>query len=538
MAPTDKDFVVAIELGSSKISGIAGKKKDGTMHILAYAEEKTTACVKRGIIYNIEKTCQSVNNIIERLEADLKTKITRAYIGIGGQSVRSYKCIVKRNLLTQSYITNEVIDSIHDESYEIPYSDCEVLENYPQEYIVDQNIVTDPVGVMGTNIEGEYLNVISRTKLRSNIRTCFANTTVALADDFMLSAYLLANNVLTDAEKRSGCVLVDLGAGTTTVVVYKNNILRHLVTIPLGSNNITQDLATLQLDETEAEEVKLKYGAAYVEESDINEEQEARVYTTSDGRTIEISKIQLIVEARINEIIANVRKQIVNSNYGDKLLAGIILTGGGSNMKNIDKAFLSEIKVDKVRIAKTVNQPIVKTESLANRKFDNGMNNTLLSLLLSGEMSCGGDAVDDVAKTVGPDDERRDQLNKEREDIARREAETAQQLDGIKALIRINIDKVQSAEEELEKNGKNKTTRLQVEELVNTALDVIGNEYEECVSLLNGKDKYKQSLKEGAELAKILKDSVDKLADKLAEVKKNNSLWTRFTRMMSDIVNE
>ncbi|MCM1311709.1 MAG: cell division protein FtsA [Bacteroides sp.] len=538
MAPTDKDFIVAIELGSSKISGIAGQKKDGTMQILAYAEEKTTACVKRGIVYNIEKTTQCVNNIIEKLENDLKTKIARAYIGIGGQSVRSYKCVVKRNLLTQSYITNEVIDSIHDESYEIPFADCEVLENYPQEYVVDQNVITDPVGVMGTNIEGEYLNVISRTKLRNNIRTCFANTNVSIADDCMLAPCLLANNVLTDAEKRSGCVLVDLGAGTTTVVVYKNNIIRHLATIPLGSNNITQDLATLQLDESEAEEIKLRYGAAYIEEEDINEELETRVYATSDGRTIEISKIQLIVEARINEIIANVREQIVISNYGDKLLAGIILTGGGSNMRNIDKAFLSNIKVDKVRIAKIVNQPIQKVASLAKHKFDDGMNNTLVSLLLSGEMSCGGDAVDEPAKPADPDEDRRELIRKEQEEAARREAETAQKFDGIKALIRANINKVQDAEKVLDKNGKDKKVRMQVDETVNSSLDVLGSEYDECVAALAGKDKYKQSLKEAAELAEILKKCVEELADKLAKAKKDNSLWGRFTRVMGDLVNE
>ena len=106
MTNSDKDFIVAIELGSSKISGIAGKKKDGTMQVLAYAEEKTAGCIKRGVVYNIEKTYQSINTIIQKLEAVLKTKITRAYIGLGGQSMRSYKCVIKRNLLTQSYITN------------------------------------------------------------------------------------------------------------------------------------------------------------------------------------------------------------------------------------------------------------------------------------------------------------------------------------------------------------------------------------------------------------------------------------------------
>ena len=109
---TDKDFIVAIELGSSKIAGIAGRKKDGTMHVLAYAEEKTTDCVKRGVVYNIEKTYQCINTVVSKLETVLKTKITRAYVGVGGQSLRSFNTVVKRNMLTQSYITNETIDSI------------------------------------------------------------------------------------------------------------------------------------------------------------------------------------------------------------------------------------------------------------------------------------------------------------------------------------------------------------------------------------------------------------------------------------------
>ena len=178
MTNSDKDFIVAIELGSSKISGIAGKKKDGTMQVLAYAEEKTAGCIKRGVVYNIEKTYQSINTIIQKLEAVLKTKITRAYIGLGGQSMRSYKCVIKRNLLTQSYITNELIDAIRQESCEIPFNDYEMLENFPQEYVVDSSVIADPVGVMGTNIEGEFLDVIAKNTLRANIETVFANVGV------------------------------------------------------------------------------------------------------------------------------------------------------------------------------------------------------------------------------------------------------------------------------------------------------------------------------------------------------------------------
>ena len=153
----------------------------------------------------------------------------------------------------------EAIDALRQESYEIPFSDYEVLENFPQEYVIDQNTVADPVGVMGTNVDGEFLDIIAKQKMRSNIQTVFANTDIEIADT-LISPLELAENILADSEKRSGCVLIDLGAETTTVLVYKNNIVRYLVTIPLGMNNVNKDLATIQLDDAEAEEIKLKYG--------------------------------------------------------------------------------------------------------------------------------------------------------------------------------------------------------------------------------------------------------------------------------------
>ena len=170
------------------------------MRILAYAEDDTAGCIKRGAVYNIEKTYQSVNNIIKKLESTLNTKISRAYVGIGGQSMRSYKSIIKRNLLTQSFISNELIDAISQESQEIPYSEYEVMDNFPQEFIVDSNSISDtPVGVMGTNVEGEFLNIIAKTKLRTNVETVFANANMEIAEQ-LIAPLQLANNVLTDAE--------------------------------------------------------------------------------------------------------------------------------------------------------------------------------------------------------------------------------------------------------------------------------------------------------------------------------------------------
>ncbi len=539
MTNSDKDFIVAIELGSSKISGIAGKKKDGTMHILAYAEEKTAGCVKRGVVYNIEKTYQSVNTIIAKLEAVLKTKITRAYVGLGGQSMRSYKCIIKRNLLTQSYITNEAIDAIRQESYEIPFNDYEVLENFPQEYVVDSSVIADPVGVMGTNIEGEFLDVIAKTNLRTNIDTVFANVGVDIAEG-LISPLQLANNVLTDAEKRSGCALIDLGADTTTLVVYKNNIVRYLVTIPLGSNNINKDLSTLPIDEAETEDVKLKYGDA-CQEFEASEESETQYYTTSDGRQIDVNTIKTVAESRMGEIIANVSSQIINSDYSGKLLAGIVITGGGSNMKNIVKAFTKNTKIDKVRVANKVNQVVVKTSNASNFSMDSVETTTIISLLLAGTVPCGGEDIGrapDIFDQQTKDEERR-KRQEEAEAAAKAEEQDAIAFDGIKSEIRSAIDKVRKQNEEVKKYGSDKKVRLRAKDLSLNILDeTIGEKYEKAAQALQSKDKFKQSLKEGADLAELLKVAVDELTTSVNKANKENSFWGRTKGWISDIVSE
>lgn len=536
MTTSDKDFIVAIELASSKIKGVAGQKKDGTMQILAYAEDDTAGCIKRGAVYNIEKTYQSVNNIIHKLESVLNTKISRAYVGIGGQSMRSYKSIIKRNLLTQSFISNELIDAISQESQEIPYSDYEVMDNYPQEFIIDSNSISDtPVGVMGTNVEGEFLNIIAKTKLRTNVETVFANANMEIAEQLILPLQL-ANNVLTDAEKRSGCALVDLGADTTTLVVYKNNIVRYLVTIPLGSNNINKDLATLPIDEAETEEVKLKYGDA-CQDTERVEDAEIQTYTTSDGRTFDVTLIKNVIEARMGEIIANVNNQIINSDYSGKLLAGLVITGGGSNMKNIVDAFTKSTKIDKVRIANKVNQSIIKTENAGAIVLDKAENTSILSLLLGGTEPCGGEGLDNTQAMI--DQQAKEADRQRRQEEAEAEAKDAMAFDKVKNGIRNAYDDVQKQITELNKYGSDKAVRQKAKNLSLKVLDAtIGDEYANAAKALEGKDKFKQSLREGAELAEKLKVEVDKLIELVNIKNKENSFIGRISRALSDLVSE
>jgi cell division protein FtsA len=190
--------------------------------------------------------------------------------------------------------------------------------------------------------------------------------------------------VLTEAEKRSGCALVDLGSDTTTVSVYSKNLLRHLAVIPLGANNITKDIASLQMEESDAEKMKIKYASAYTDNNDIDNNMK---YSIDQDRQVEVRKFIEIVEGRLEEIIANVWCQ-VPEDYCDKLLGGIILTGGGSNLKNIEKAFQNYTHIDKIRIAKFVTQTI--TSSIPEINAHDGRLNTVLGLLAKGDINCAG----------------------------------------------------------------------------------------------------------------------------------------------------
>ena len=216
---------------------------------------------------------------------------------------------------------------------------------------------------------------------------CFETAGISVAEMY-LAPLALADSVLTEAEKRSGCALVDIGADTTTVSVYSKNILRHLAVIPLGSNNITKDIATLQMEESDAERMKLKYASAFTDNNEIDNDLK---YSIDTERQIESRKFIEIVEGRLEEIIENVWFQIP-SDYYDKLLGGIIITGGGSNMKNIEKAFSNHTHVDKIRIAKFVTQTIISNND--DIKSHNGMMNTLLGLLAKGDINCAGGAID------------------------------------------------------------------------------------------------------------------------------------------------
>ena len=184
-----KDFIVAIEIGSSKITGIAGRKNtDGSISILAVAKETPSSCVKKGVVYNLDRTVQCLNSIVSKLKTTLKAEIAYAYVGVGGQSTRSIENVITRELPNDTIVSQDMVDSLMDANRSMDYPDADIIEAITLEYKLGQQYQIDPVGVPCTHLEGHFLNILWRNSNYRNLKKCFSNAGIAIADNVCFSA--------------------------------------------------------------------------------------------------------------------------------------------------------------------------------------------------------------------------------------------------------------------------------------------------------------------------------------------------------------
>ncbi|MBO4551440.1 MAG: cell division protein FtsA [Bacteroidaceae bacterium] len=382
----EKDIIIAVELASTAIRAIAGKREpDGSMQVLAFAQEESPNTIRKGIIDNIDKTTQALSRVVAKLNDKLGAKINSVYIGLGGQSLRSVHNRVLLQFDGLELLSHKTIDKMRDTNSGVVYPNAEIKEVVPQEFTIGSRSVVDPVGMQAEMLEANFINIIARTTLEENIRKCVRGAGLEV-QEVLISPLCEANALLTANEKRSGCALVDMGADTTTVSVYVNNILRHLCVIPLGGSNVTSDITSLKVEAEEAEELKKKYGTAYRSDS---EDKTGQKVNLSFDRTEDEEKLQEIVEARYEEIIANVCHHI--SAYKDKMLSGIIITGGAARIPDLQRAFARQAGNElNVRIVK--GHPDNVTVSFGVQISDHDRLNTLYGLLLAGKENCVGEA--------------------------------------------------------------------------------------------------------------------------------------------------
>lgn len=412
---TEDNFIVAIDLGSSKVTGIAGcKEPDGAIKILAFVQEPSDTFVRRGRVQNVDKLTQCVRNLKKDLEKRLDKSISQVYVGIGGMGMHTVANNVSKNFPEKVVVTQEMVDEMLDINLKSCAGEREILDVIPQEYKVGTQFQLDPVGVLTDRVEGRYLNVVASPDIRQQIENCFRAAGVAIAD-MPITVQELADIILSEAEKRSGCVFVDMGAETTSVAVYKNNILRHLAVIPLGGANINRDIMSLQIDEEEAEALKLAHGAA---RSGDDDEEHAPI-SLKDGRSIKHEEFCHLVEARMEEIILNIEHQITLSRYDkNQLIGGIIVTGGASHIRGIEKAISQHTQFDKLRFVKSLRMTLRTKLPDFNR---NGSCNAAIALIEKGDQNCCGGSLDAPNNVLFPTPEE----IKRRQEAERAAAEAA-----------------------------------------------------------------------------------------------------------------
>lgn len=377
--------IVAIELASSKIAGVVGRKTEsGAWKVLAYASVPATSCVKNGSIYNYEKTKSAVGEVICRLENMLAIKVSKVFIGYNSKGLKSVTATVERNFDEETVLSQEIIDDMFCQCEQIDYPGQQRLMLESQEYVIDgkSESETEPMGVACTNIVGKYMNILKKVQTFEFVDKCFEENNISIVDGYVaLTAE--ADCVLSDDEKRKGCALIDFGADNTSVAVYRDGILKRLRVIPVGSNLITRDLSqVLKIDMDAAEDLKRKYGLCNLQDG-MNSDAKIVV----GFNTIELKEVGDIINARNEEIVRNVVRQIMESGCADSLGAGIVLTGGGASLRGLESVFHDHIqKLNNVRLA---TEPSCGIEWNEPRwKCGDGSQLALLSVMVNGDENC------------------------------------------------------------------------------------------------------------------------------------------------------
>ncbi len=318
----DDRYIAALEISSSKIIGTIGRTHGaGQLDVIAVEQEKGVECVRYGIIQNLEETYLRAARVLDRLErrpAVSPKKISGLFVGLSGRSVRSISTEVSLNLPEDTEITDEILEQLEKQALSTGIdSSLEVIDAIPRKFIVGKNPTQSPKGAVGDHISAVYDLIVCRPVIKRNIERVVTGKLGLSLKGVVVTAMASGHLILTDEEKRQGCMLVDLGAETTTVTIYKDGHLQYFATLPLGGRNITRDITSLSVLEEKAEEIKLNA----VPDGNLN----------ING--IRQQDVAQIILARSEEIIINIIQQIHYAGLKEKdLHGGIVCIGGGASM--------------------------------------------------------------------------------------------------------------------------------------------------------------------------------------------------------------
>ena len=331
----NNQHIVAIEIGSTKIVGaIAEKSVSGYLSVNHLEEEKLTNCVRYGCVQNVENTKNAIMRIVKKLENKIKGDITDVYVGINGRSLHSVPTEIDRNLNIAESITKQNIENLKNSAFKEPIASYEPIDIVPQTYYVDNKEQPNPVGCCGGSINIKFNRIVAKPTLKLNLERALGALKVK---KFLVTSLAMAESILTEEERTLGCMLVDMGAETTTVTIFKNGTLNYMATLPFGGRNLTRDLVNGLQNTTEdkAETVKKNIAEPLnIEATDL----------LIDGISSK-SAINYII-SRTSEIITNVNKQIEYAHLKSSDVKTIVLVGGAAKLKGLQAEFKERTQIE------------------------------------------------------------------------------------------------------------------------------------------------------------------------------------------------
>jgi len=367
-------IVAAIDIGTTKIVSLIGQLNEHDRLEVLGISKSASKGVKRGVVLNIEETVNAIDKTITEAQEQSGLKFSEVFVGIAGQHIKSVRNrgYVNRDSY-EDEITKEDLNALIKDMHKIPVNvGEEIIHVLPQNYIVDNETgVKNPVGMFGKRLEANFHIVIGQISSARNIEKCIKRVNLDVKQ-LVLEPLASSAAVLTEDEMEAGVALVDIGGGTTDVAVYYDDVIRHTAVIPFGGNVVTRDIKEgCSIHQRQAESLKMQFGSALGDLANDDKVVTIPGISGRDPKEISFKSLAYIIQSRMEEIIDAVVYEIENSGYMDKLSAGIVLTGGGAMLKNLNQLVKFKTGMD-VRIGfpneclaadtlEEINQPMYST---------------------------------------------------------------------------------------------------------------------------------------------------------------------------------
>lgn len=341
MEESKEKIVVGLDIGTTKVCAIVGRANQyGKVDILGMGKVASHGGVTRGVVSNIDKTVAAIHQAVKEASEKSNVDIRRVNVGIAGAHINSlqHRGMIIRND-ADSEISKDDLTKLEQDMFKLAVRPGDrIIHVLPQDYTVDDEPgIVDPVGMAGVKLEGNFHIITGQISAAKNIYKCVEKSSLKVAD-LALEPLASAAAVLSPEEMEAGVVLVDIGGGTTDVAIFHDNIIRHTAIIPYGGNIITEDIKEgCNVMKAHAELLKIKFGSALANELNDNEIVSIPGIRGREAKEISIKNLARIIQARIEEILELVYYEIKASNMEKKLAGGIVLTGGGSQLKHISQ---------------------------------------------------------------------------------------------------------------------------------------------------------------------------------------------------------